>query len=123
MVHFARRTVICVYQQTLANADTTDTAIPDSPMDESSFELRYIYSYFATFGDPLLDPTIDSFPDGLLQQLKDAGVNGVWLHTVLRTLVTPGKLYPDTDGKHENETHLPRWHQKPGIAILIFPET
>jgi len=69
--------------------------------DESAFELRFIYSYFATFGDPLLDPTVDSYPDGLLQQLKDAGVNGIWLHTVLRTLVPPSELFPEFGDKHE----------------------
>lgn len=52
----------------------------------SPFELRFIFSYFADYGDPLIDPEVRSIPEGLLQRLAAAGVNGVWLHTVLRTL-------------------------------------
>lgn len=52
----------------------------------SPFELRYIFSYFADYGDPLSDPEVASYPEGLLQRLAAAGVNGVWVHTVLRTL-------------------------------------
>ena len=53
---------------------------------------RYIYSYFAMYGDPLIDPELDPYPDGLLQRLSAAGVNGVWLHMVLRTLAPSGGL-------------------------------
>lgn len=52
----------------------------------SPFELRFIFSYFADYGDPLIDPDVKSYPEGLLQRLAAAGVNGVWVHTVLRTL-------------------------------------
>ena len=54
--------------------------------DASPFELRFIFSYFADYGDPLIDPAVKSYPDGLLQRLAAAGVNGVWVHSVLRTL-------------------------------------
>ncbi len=57
-----------------------------SPGGTSPFELRLIFSYFADFRDPLLDPEVRSYPDGLLQRLAAAGVNGIWLHTVLRSL-------------------------------------
>jgi len=39
--------------------------------------LRFIYSYFAVFGDPLANPQLDPFPDGLLAQLRALGVNGI----------------------------------------------
>jgi hypothetical protein len=52
----------------------------------SPFALRFIFSYFADYGDPLLDPEVGSYPEGLLQRLAARGVNGVWVHTVLRTL-------------------------------------
>ena len=45
-----------------------------------------IYSYFALYGDPLLEPEIDPFPDGYLERLADLGINGVWMQAVLRTL-------------------------------------
>jgi len=56
------------------------------PDGASPFELRFIFSYFADYGDPLIDPEVKSYPEGLLQRLAAAGVNGVWVHTVLRTL-------------------------------------
>lgn len=52
----------------------------------SAFEPRYCYSYFATYGDPLLDEFLDPYPDGLLDRLAAAGVTGVWLQAVLYKL-------------------------------------
>lgn len=53
---------------------------------KSSFELRFCYSYFALYGDPLLEPECDPYPEGLLWRLAQAGVNGVWLQGVLSRL-------------------------------------
>ena len=61
---------------------------------DSPFDFRLISSYFADYGDPLADPEIGSFPEGLLEQLGRQGVNAVWLHTVLRTLAKDPK-YPE----------------------------
>ncbi len=58
------------------------------------FHLRFIYSYFAMYGDPLSDPALDPYPDGLLGRLADVGASGVWLHTVLRTLA-PSETFPE----------------------------
>ena len=44
------------------------------------------YSYFALCGDPLLDPALDPYPDGLLARLAAAGENAVWLHVELSQL-------------------------------------
>jgi hypothetical protein len=64
-----------------------DPALAAAPSGGASpFELRFIFSYFADYGDPLIDPDVKSYPEGLLQRLAAAGVNGVWVHTVLRTL-------------------------------------
>jgi hypothetical protein len=54
---------------------------PDAP-------LRIGYSYFAPCGDPLLDPTLDAYPDGLLSRLSAAGANAVWLHVELGHLAS-----------------------------------
>ena len=62
---------------------------------------RFVYSYAALFGDPLLDPSLDPFPDGLLQELADRGVNGVWLHVVLRDLAPGGESFPEFGAGHE----------------------
>ncbi|UVI28536.1 hypothetical protein [Paenibacillus spongiae] len=50
-------------------------------------QFRYIYSYSAVYGDPLLEPELNPFPDDLLERLSDAGINGVWLQSVLYSLV------------------------------------
>ncbi|MBQ2629059.1 MAG: hypothetical protein IJG13_05215, partial [Kiritimatiellae bacterium] len=67
---------------------------PGAVPDESPFGFRLIFSYFADYGDPLGDPEISSYPEGLLQKLSASGVNAVWLHTVLRTLAKDPK-YPE----------------------------
>ena len=68
-------------------------AAAQSP-DLSPFGFRLIFSYFADYGDPLGDPAVSSYPDGLLQKLSAEGVNAVWLHTVLRTLAKDPR-YPE----------------------------
>jgi hypothetical protein len=64
-------------------------------------QIRFIYSYFGVFGDPLSDPKIDPYPDGLLQRLSSLGVNGVWLHVVLRDLAPGGETFPAFGEGHE----------------------
>jgi len=61
--------------------------IPATPKRAGDrFEPRFCYSYFALYGDPLLDPSLDPFPDGYLARLAAVGVNGVWLQAVLYKL-------------------------------------
>ncbi|TAM80414.1 MAG: hypothetical protein EPN47_15960 [Acidobacteria bacterium] len=55
---------------------------------------RYVYSYFALYGDPLMDEKNNPFPDGLLDKLSRSGVNGVWLQAVLRNLA-PSTIFPE----------------------------
>ncbi|HEU0141355.1 MAG TPA: glycoside hydrolase family 20 zincin-like fold domain-containing protein, partial [Bryobacteraceae bacterium] len=47
---------------------------------------RYLYSYFALYGDPLIDTERDPFPDAYLEKLARSGINGVWMQAVLNTL-------------------------------------
>lgn len=56
--------------------------------------IRFLYSYFGVYGDPLLNLELDPYPEGLLQKLAELGVNGVWLHTVLRQLA-PSSIFPE----------------------------
>ncbi|MBI4581945.1 MAG: hypothetical protein HY718_19765 [Planctomycetes bacterium] len=56
--------------------------------------IRFLYSYFAVYGDPLVDEKLNPYPDGLLQRLRAVGVNGVWLHVVLRQLA-PATDFPE----------------------------
>ncbi|MCX6621950.1 MAG: hypothetical protein NTY38_12925, partial [Acidobacteria bacterium] len=55
---------------------------------------RYLYSYFALYGDPLTEPDVDPFPDGYLDKLAASGINGVWIQAVLNTLA-PSKTFPE----------------------------
>ena len=86
--------------------------------------LRFIYSYFGTFGDPLLDETLDPYPDGLLAHLADNGVNGVWLHVVLRQLAPGGPVFPEFGADHEKRLHnlqrLVERAQQYGIAVYLY---
>lgn len=59
---------------------------PPSAPRKSRFSPRYCYSYFAPFGDPLLNTDVDPYPEGYLARLAETGVDGVWLHTELSKL-------------------------------------
>ena len=66
----------------LSSAPSFDAA----PLPKPPFEPRFCYSYFALYGDPLLDPELDPYPDGYLARLAASGVEGVWLQAVLYQL-------------------------------------
>ncbi|MCB1126544.1 MAG: hypothetical protein KDM81_08620, partial [Verrucomicrobiae bacterium] len=68
-------------RQLSAPPEPSATARPVSKLSP-----RYCYSYFALYGDPLLDPQADPFPDGFLARLAAEGVNGVWLQCLLANL-------------------------------------
>jgi hypothetical protein len=55
---------------------------------------RYLYSYFALYGDPLMEPERDPFPNAYLEKLARCSVNGVWIQAVLNTLA-PSKQFPE----------------------------
>lgn len=66
---------------------STAPAGPDAAdVPPSRFSPRYCYSYFALYGDPLLDGAPDAYPDAYLERLAQSGANGVWLQAVLYKL-------------------------------------
>jgi hypothetical protein len=67
---------------------------PPKAGDDPTPVLRIVYSYVAVYGDPLLDPKLNPYPDGLLERLSAVGINGVWLHVVLRDLAPGGTAFP-----------------------------
>ena len=86
--------------------------------------LRFIYSYFGIFGDPLIDTIHDPYPDGLLARLAAKGVNGIWMHVVLHQLAPGGSDFPEF-----GEGHLTRLHnlrriveraKQYGIAVYLY---
>ncbi|NNJ24996.1 hypothetical protein [Alienimonas chondri] len=85
---------------------------------------RFLYSYFAVYGDPLLDPAVDPYPEGLLQRLAARGVNGVWLHVVLRQLAPGGPDFPEFGKDHErrlaNLRRLIERAERHGIKLYLY---
>lgn len=85
--------------------------------------LRIIYSYFAVYGDPLIDPTLDPYPDGLLAKLAERGVNGVWLHAVLRQLA-PDPAFPEFgEGSEKRLAELKKLVDRAkrfGIGVYLY---
>jgi hypothetical protein len=78
------------------DALTAPLAAPSQPVPHTDqAPLRMGYSYFALCGDPLLDPALDPYPDGLLARLAAVGENAVWLHVELSHL-TPLPWSHDT---------------------------
>ena len=62
--------------------------------------LRFCYSYFALYGDPLLELHADPYPDGYLARLAQSGVNGVRLQAVLHKLA-PFPWEPERSAQHQ----------------------
>lgn len=87
------------------------------------FELRMIFPYFADYGDPLLDEQLTSYPEELFRRLSEAGVNGVWLHSVLRMMVLPEGGFPGDEKALERIAGLQRLvnrAEKYGIKIYLY---
>ena len=94
------------------------------PVDDGPCSLRLVYSYVAVYGDPLLNPKLNPYPDGLLQRLSTAGINGVWLHVVLRDLAPGGKSFPEFGVGHErrlsNLRALVKRARKYGVGVYLY---
>ena len=101
---------------TATQAAAAQTTSDDGP--------RFLYSYVAVFGDPLLEPEIDPFPDGLLARLAARGVNGVWLHVVLRQLAPGGEAFPEFGDDHarrlESLRALVARGKRHGIDVYLY---
>ena len=84
---------------------------------------RYIYPYFALYGDALLDPSIDPFPEGYLEKIARRGVDGIWLQAVLRNLA-PAKFFPEFgEGWEIRLQNLRRFVQRAGahgVKVYLY---
>jgi hypothetical protein len=89
----------------------------------SGFAPRFGYAYFALFGDPLLQPDIDPYPDGYLAQMAASGMDGTWMHIVLSKL-TPFPWDPALsehwEQRLENLGKLVAKAKKHGIGIYLY---
>ena len=97
---------------------------PVAHEQNGSVSLRFVYSYLAVYGDPLSDPKVDPYPDGFLQRLSSVGVNGVWLHVVLRDLAPGGPDFPefgtDSERRLANLRVLVQRAKKHGVGVYLY---
>jgi hypothetical protein len=97
---------------------------PPPPGEDQPVSLRLVYSYLAVYGDPLLNPQLDPYPDGFLQRLSAVGVNGVWLHVVLRDLAPGGTAFPEFGADHQrrlaNLRALVERAKKYGVGVYLY---
>ena len=101
-----------------------DSFAAPKPREDEPVSLRLVYSYLAVYGDPLLNPKLDPYPDGFLQRLSAVGVNGVWLHAVLRDLAPGGTTFPEFGVEHErrlaNLRSLVERAGKYGVGVYLY---
>lgn len=97
---------------------------PSGLGQDQPVSLRFVYSYLAVYGDPLSNPTLDPYPDGFLQRLASVGVNGVWLHVVLRDLAPGGAAFPEFGAGHEqrlaNLRALVQRAKRFGVGVYLY---
>ena len=94
--------------------------VKSSPSDEPG-PLRMGYSYFALCGDPLLNPALDPYPDGLLARLAEVGENAVWLHVELAHLaLLPWAPDPNIEKRQAALRGLVARASKRGLKIFLY---
>lgn len=97
---------------------------PPAVQSEGDTVQRLVYSYVAVYGDPLLNPELNPYPDGLLERLSSVGINGVWLQGLLRDLAPGGDVFPTFGDGHEqrlaNLRALVERAAKFGIRVYLY---
>ncbi|RYD34430.1 MAG: hypothetical protein EOP86_10995 [Verrucomicrobiaceae bacterium] len=93
-----------------------------SPAKENE-PLRMCYSCFGLYGDPLLTPELDPYPEGLLLRLRQTGVNAVWMPALLSKL-SPFPWDPsvskDFEKRRESLRHMVARARRHGISIILY---
>ena len=77
------------------------------------------------YGDPLVESASSiPIPTDFLQRLSAVGVNGVWLHVVLRDLAPGGEAFPEFGAGHEqrlaNLRALVERAKKFGVGVYLY---
>ena len=104
--------------------ESEDDALETDDVEKSQFEICYLHSYFAVFGDPLLQDSSLLYPNALLRKLRERGINGVWLHSLLRDLTPSTDDFPEFGEKSEirraNLRDLTTRAKKYGIDVYLY---
>lgn len=101
----------------------TDVEVVEHRNQNGEEPIRFLYSYAGLFGDPLLHPELDPYPDALLRRLSESGVNGVWLHVVLSQLAPSDALgRPTADHKVRlaNLAKMVERAARHGVSIYLY---
>jgi len=84
---------------------------------------RFLYSYFALYGDPLMEGEAAGLPDGYLDRAAASGVDGVWVQAVLNTLA-PSRTFPEFGAGWEvrlkNLRALVERAAKFGLRVILY---
>jgi hypothetical protein len=103
---------------------STPPSGPPRPSPDRTEPLRLVYSYLAVYGDPLSNPELDPYPAGFLDRLSRVGVNGVWLHAVLRDLAPGGGAFPEfgtgSERRLERLRALVARAARHGIGVYLY---
>jgi hypothetical protein len=101
----------------------TDVEVVERRNRNGEESVRFLYSYAGLFGDPLLHPELDPYPDVLLRRLSESGVNGVWLHVVLSQLAPSDALGRPTDNHEVRLANLAKMAERAaryGVSIYLY---
>ncbi len=109
--------------QPLAAAKRKVATKGNSESEPSNVAPRFCYSYFALYGDPLLDSDLEPYPNGYLERLRASGVNGVWLPAVLYKLAPfpwDTALSEHHEKRLQNLKALVARARRHGIGIYLY---
>ncbi|HLJ56806.1 MAG TPA: hypothetical protein VKT77_17335 [Chthonomonadaceae bacterium] len=112
-----------------ASADSADSPQGGAPSPGAAarpphgFAPCFCCSYFALYGDPLLDPAIDPYPDAYLDRLAADGIDGVWLPVVLYKLA-PFPWQPALSDRYQERLaglrRLTERARRHGIGVYLY---
>jgi len=88
---------------------------------KNTFEIRIIRSPWSDFYGREIEDATKSYPDWYLKEIKNMGFNGIWLHALLRELVS-SKPFPEF-GNKEKIYHLKKIVEKAdkyGIKVFLY---
>ncbi len=94
-----------------------------NPDQQEIWPTRLLYSYFALYGDPLMEGNAAGLPDGYLERAAERGINGIWIQAVLNTLA-PSKAFPEFGAG--SQTRLANLHaltellDKYGMKLYLY---